>query len=45
LPPLARLTPYELSRAGKARMGALRLYRLLSGGLVIARIVTLAIWG
>ena len=45
MPPLGRLAPYVMSRSSKAWMAALRLYLLLAAGLVLARIVALAVWG
>ena len=45
MPALGRLAPYVMSRSSKAWMAALRLYLLLAGGLVLARIVALAVWG
>ena len=43
MPPLARLPPLKLSLGARASMGALRLYLVVAGGLVLVRIVTLAI--
>jgi Mn2+/Fe2+ NRAMP family transporter len=43
MPPLAKLPRAELSLTARTRMGALRLYLVLAGGLVIIRIVMLAI--
>ena len=45
MPPLALLQPTQLSRASKVWMLALRGYLVLAGGLVLARIVMLAING
>ena len=45
MPPLAKLQPTQLSRASKVWMLALRGYLVLAGGLVLVRIVTLAING
>ncbi|MDR3375573.1 MAG: divalent metal cation transporter [Ancalomicrobiaceae bacterium] len=45
MPPLATLAPAEMSRASKIWMLALRGYLILAGGLVMIRIVTLAIGG
>jgi hypothetical protein len=43
MPPLHRLTPAKLSLAAKTWMGLLRLYLVVAGGLVLIRIVMLAI--
>ncbi len=43
MPPLAKLPPLKLSLGARASMGALRLYLVLAGGLVLIRIVTLAV--
>jgi hypothetical protein len=43
MPPLAALPPAKLSLAAKTWMGVLRLYLVVAGGLVLIRIVTLAI--
>ena len=45
MPPLSQLPPARLSLAAKTWMGALRVYLVVAGGLVLARIVALAIWG
>ncbi|HXZ16044.1 MAG TPA: manganese transporter, partial [Roseiarcus sp.] len=45
MPPLAALPPAKLSLAAKTWMGVLRLYLVVAGGLVLIRIVTLAING
>ncbi len=45
MPPLARLAPARLSRSSRLWMGVLRLYLVLAGGLVLARIATLALQG
>ncbi len=45
MPPLERLAPFVMSRSSRAWMAALRLYLLLAAGLVLARIVALAVWG
>jgi NRAMP (natural resistance-associated macrophage protein)-like metal ion transporter len=43
MPPLLQLAPAELSLAAKTWMGVLRLYLVVAGGLVLFRIVMLAI--
>jgi Mn2+/Fe2+ NRAMP family transporter len=43
MPPLASLAPAKLSLAAKTWMGILRLYLVVAGGLVLIRIVWLAI--
>jgi Mn2+/Fe2+ NRAMP family transporter len=43
MPPLASLAPARLSLAAKTWMGILRLYLVVAGGLVLARIVWLAL--
>lgn len=43
MPPLSRLPKAKLSIAAKTWMGVLRLYLVVAGGLVLIRIVTLAI--
>jgi Mn2+/Fe2+ NRAMP family transporter len=43
MPPLASLPPAKLSLAARAWMGILRLYLVVAGGLVLVRIVMLAI--
>jgi Mn2+/Fe2+ NRAMP family transporter len=43
MPPLAQLPPAKLSLAAKTWMGALRLYLVVAGGMVLFRIVMLAI--
>jgi Mn2+/Fe2+ NRAMP family transporter len=43
MPPLAQLPPATLSLAAKTWMGALRLYLVVAGGMVLFRIVMLAI--
>ncbi len=43
MPPLASLPPAKLSVAAKTWMGVLRLYLVVAGGLVLFRIVMLAI--
>ena len=43
MPPLAALPPAKLSLAAKTWMGILRLYLVVAGGLVLVRIVMLAI--
>jgi Mn2+/Fe2+ NRAMP family transporter len=45
MPPLAQLPPAKLSLAAKTWMGILRLYLVVAGGLVLVRIVTLAVSG
>ena len=45
MPPLAKLPPLKLSLGARASMGALRLYLVVAGGLVLVRIVTLAVGG
>ena len=45
MPPLERLAPARLSRSSRLWMGVLRLYLVLAGGLVLARIVMLALQG
>ncbi len=45
MPPLAALPPANLSLAARTWMGALRLYLVVAGGLVLIRIVTLALNG
>jgi len=45
MPPLAALPPAKLSLAAKTWMGVLRLYLVVAGGLVLIRIVTLAVNG
>ena len=43
MPPLDKLAPAKLSLAAKTWMGILRLYLVVAGGLVLYRIVTLAL--
>src|SRR5271163_4702555 len=43
MPPLDRLPPAKLSLAARTWMGVLRLYLVLAGGLVLFRIVSLAL--
>ena len=43
MPPLNQLAPAELSFAAKIWMGILRIYLVAAGGLVVFRIVMLAI--
>jgi Mn2+/Fe2+ NRAMP family transporter len=43
MPPLDQLTPAKLSLAAKTWMGVLRLYLVVAGGLVLFRIVMLAL--
>ena len=43
MPPLDNLPPAKLSLAAKSGMGILRIYLVVAGGLVLARIVSLAI--
>ena len=43
MPPLDQLPPAKLSLAAKTWMGILRLYLLIAGGLVLFRIVMLAL--
>ena len=43
MPPLDRLPPAKLSLAAKTWMGVLRLYLVVAGGLVLVRIVMLAL--
>ena len=43
MPPLDRLPPAKLSLAAKTWMGVLRLYLVVAGGMVLFRIVMLAI--
>ena len=43
MPPLDRLPPAKLSLAAKTWMGVLRLYLIVAGGLVLFRIVSLAV--
>jgi Mn2+/Fe2+ NRAMP family transporter len=43
MPPLASLAPAKLSLAAKTWMGILRLYLVVAGGLVLVRIVWLAL--
>jgi len=43
MPPLEELPPAKLSAAAKIWMGVLRLYLVVAGGLVLIRIVSLAI--
>ena len=45
MPPLAKLPPARLSLAARSWMGVLRLYLVVAGGLVLVRIVTLAVGG
>ena len=45
MPPLNRLPPAKLSLAAKTWMGVLRLYLMVAGGLVLVRIIMLAING
>ena len=45
MPPLDRLPPAKLSLAARTWMGVLRLYLVVAGGLVLFRIVMLAING
>ena len=44
-PPLARLPPASLSLAARTWLGILRLYLVVAGGLVLVRIVMLAVSG
>jgi hypothetical protein len=43
MPPLDQLAPAKLSLAAKTWMGVLRLYLVVAGGLVLFRIVMLAL--
>jgi hypothetical protein len=43
MPPLETLTPPSLSLSARTWMFILRFYLVIAGGLVLARIVTLAI--
>ncbi|GEM_PF-8469 len=43
MPPLDQLAPMRLSRASRLWMGALRLYLVLAGGLVLTKIVSFAL--
>ncbi|MGA3065093.1 MAG: hypothetical protein ABSD90_18110, partial [Methylocystis sp.] len=43
MPPLAELPPSELSHASRIWMGVLRAYLVIAGGLVLLRIVSLAV--
>jgi len=43
MPPLDQLPPAKLSLAAKTWMGVLRLYLVVAGGLVLLRIVMLAV--
>jgi hypothetical protein len=43
MPPLAKLAPARLSKSSRLWMGALRLYLVIAGGLMLARIVALAV--
>ncbi len=43
MPPLAELPPSELSNASKIWMGVLRAYLVIAGGLVLLRIISLAV--
>ncbi len=45
MPPIDTLAPAEMSKASKLWMVALRLYLVVAGGLVLIRIVTMAIAG
>jgi NRAMP (natural resistance-associated macrophage protein)-like metal ion transporter len=45
MPPLQTLPPARLSFAARCSMGVLRAYLMLAGGLILFRIVTLAIAG
>jgi Mn2+/Fe2+ NRAMP family transporter len=45
MPPVDTLPPAEMSKASKLWMLALRLYLVVAGGLVLVRIVTMAITG
>jgi Mn2+/Fe2+ NRAMP family transporter len=45
MPPLAALPPARLSLAARTWMGILRLYLVVAGGLVLIRIVSLAVTG
>ena len=45
MPALERLPPARLSLGAKTWMGALRIYLVVAGGLVLVRIVSLAIHG
>ncbi len=45
MPPLAELGPARLSVASRVWMGVLRLYLVVAGGLVLVRIVALAVGG
>jgi hypothetical protein len=43
MPPLDQLPPAKLSLAAKTWMGVLRLYLVVAGGLILFRIVMLAL--
>jgi len=43
MPPLAELPPLQFSRGSLAWMAALRFYLIMAGGLVLLRIVSLAL--
>ena len=43
MPPIDQLPPARMSLAAKTWMGVLRLYLVVAGGLVLFRIVRLAI--
>ena len=43
MPALAKLPPAQLSKASRLWMGVLRAYLVLAGGLVLARIIALAV--
>jgi hypothetical protein len=45
MPPFASLAPARLALAAKTWISVLRLYLIVAGGLVLARIVALSIWG
>jgi Mn2+/Fe2+ NRAMP family transporter len=45
MPPLHQLAPAKLSLAAKTWMGVLRLYLVVAGGLVLVRIIELAVGG
>ncbi|MGH6681493.1 MAG: manganese transporter, partial [Bradyrhizobium sp.] len=45
MPPIGELAPAEISRASRIWMGVLRGYLVIAGGLMLARIVQLAIAG
>lgn len=43
MPPLGELPPAKLSTAARMWMGVLRVYLVVAGGMVLSRIVMLAV--